>query len=68
MPITGGDERLAMVDCVNVKHPCLQLLQTVECYEDSKTAEETKHSNNAENDNSDEQNNNAELSDIAEAQ
>jgi hypothetical protein len=37
-----------MVDCVNVKHPCLQLLQTVECYEDSKTAEETKHSNNAE--------------------
>ena len=56
MPITGGDERLAMVDCVNVKHPCLQLLQTVECYEDSKTAEETKHSNNAE------------LSDIAEAQ
>ncbi|CAN9463692.1 unnamed protein product [Alternaria alternata] len=68
VPITGGDERLAMVDCVNVKHPCLQLLQTVECYEDSKTAEETKHSNNAENDNSDEQNNNAELSDIAEAQ
>jgi hypothetical protein len=68
VPITGGDERLAMVDCVNVKHPCLQPLQMVGCHEDSKTGEETKHSNNAENDNSDEQNNNAELSDIAEAQ
>lgn len=68
VPITGGDEQLAMVDCVNVKHPCLQLLQTVECHEDSRTTEETKQSNNAENDNSDEQNSNAELSEIAEAQ
>ena len=66
VPITGGDERLAMVDCVNAKHPCLQLLQTVECHEDSKTTEETKQSNNAENDNSDEQSNNAGHSDISE--
>ncbi|CAN9186957.1 unnamed protein product [Alternaria alternata] len=67
VPLTGGDERLAMVDCVNVKHPCLQPLQMVECHEDSKTTEETKQSNNAENDNSDEQSNNAEHSDISEA-
>jgi hypothetical protein len=68
VPITGGDERLAMVDCVDVKHPRLQPLQMVECHEYSKTTEETKDSNNAGNDNSDEQSNNAEHSDISEAQ